>query len=280
METQAETLQSMNAWLKAAAVWAAMVAAGWIFHAYQNGGDARPALHDPSAALKRDRSTARDEGRRGASEASGEARSIFGGASYEERQEVSRWKQAFPRNDAECRKMTLGNSVWEMRQHGCLYGAAEYPPAVLERGETVLLDNALKAANRRPTQVGEVGDKPRNVEFCDAATTHTPRIELWRNGCLLWGVEPRIPSDPERPLDEALRASGIEPTKPGPLPAQVERDDAFCAGARNTTNPVQLWRYGCLPRGTFAPFIEPEMRLDEALREALPAGESENDSAA
>ncbi|CAD2265243.1 hypothetical protein X12_004516 (plasmid) [Xanthomonas arboricola] len=260
-----------NSAIKAALLMVAVGAAGWFAHHYQYGGEVGQALAEQRDVLARGR--ARQTPAAVAREAVQARHADFTAHIEADSADLAQSRklgEARPRNGGACDKLTMDAPPWKMRMLGCL-PAGEYPPAILERGELVRLDDALRQVNRDPTVIGMVADYPRDEAFCTRATTATPRVDTWRHGCLPWGEEPRITRVPVVPLDQALKAAGVEPTKVGPLPEQMPRNAAYCDKARNTDNPLQLWRNGCLRRGQFPPFVDPEMPIDEAMRAGTPA---------
>ncbi|WP_407549664.1 hypothetical protein [Xanthomonas euvesicatoria] len=260
-------MKSLDSIAKAVLLMALTVAAGWFIHFFQHGGRAGQAIAEQRATLERSRNgeSPSDAARAAVLEHDADFKA-FMQATEADQAESHKLGEARPRNGEACDALTMDAPPWKMRMLGCL-PAGEYPPAILERGELVRLDDALKQAGRSPTVAGLVADYPRNVAFCGKATTATPRVDTWRNGCLPWGVDPRITRFPVVPLDQALKAAKIEPTKTGPIPEQMPRNAAYCDKARNTDNPLQLWRNGCLRRGQFPPSVDPEMSIDTAMRE-------------
>ncbi|MCL1574873.1 hypothetical protein [Xanthomonas nasturtii] len=255
-------LKQVDRGLKAALLMAAFVGAGWCLHLAMHGGYAGQA---------RDEQASRLEQSRAAVLASSGNFDNFMTSERSDMAESRKLGEARPRNDRACDTLTMDTPPWKMRMLGCLLGG-EYPPAILERGERVRLDEALRDAKRSPTIAGEVADHPRDEAFCSKATTGTPRVETWRHGCLLWGDDPRITRYPVVLLDDALKRAGLQLTKAGPVPDQMPRNATYCDKARNTDNPLQLWRNGCLRRGQFPPFVDPEVTIDAALRESEARG--------
>lgn len=245
-----ESLQDLDRWAKGIFLWLAFAAigAGYVYVKHRAPEDGAPApapawqgasksdLEDVQANYMRARETHE--------------------ASAGDLLAAKRWREARPRNDAVCSQMTMAAATPTMQMHGCLLGS-ELPPAIMERGETVLLDDALRAANRPTTKAGAIADHPRNEVFCSRATTLTPRVDLWQNGCLPWGFEPRLNAHPVRLLDEAMADARVQ------VPIQ-RHDPAFCRRALNNANPLILWRNECLPVGEFPAFIDPVVPLQEA----------------
>ncbi|PPU05225.1 hypothetical protein XacyCFBP2565_21935 [Xanthomonas arboricola pv. corylina] len=265
-------MKSLDSAAKAVLLVCLAILAGWFIHRFQYGGEVGEALAEQRDTLARSRAgTSPGDAMREAVQAKNADFTAYIEADKTDLEQSRKLGEARPRNVEACDKLTMDAPAWKMRMLGCL-PAGEYPPAILERGELVRLDDALRQVNRSPTVAGLVADYPRDEAFCSKATTATPRVDTWRNGCVPWGVDPRITRFPVVPLDRALKAAKIEPTKAGPIPEQMPRNAAYCDKARNTDNPLQLWRNGCLRRGQFPPSVDPEMSIDAAMQEGAPAG--------